>query len=129
MCAPAVPNDVNIDVGVFNEQFFEVFCNDPAVFPVVEGVVPFSCVHVLCHEQVADAAHLLAVGNVIVSFEREFLPAIGFDGGLAFLVETEYDAVFRKTGNGLLYSLFFLSNSLSGEYCHRLLRLSFPPAR
>ena len=108
MCAPAVPNDVNIDVGVFNEQFFEVFCNDPAVFPVVEGVVPFSCVHVLCHEQVADAAHLLTIGDVVVSFEREFLSAIFFDGSLAFLIEAEHDAGFRKASDGLLYSLFFL---------------------
>ena len=88
VCAPAVPDDVDVDLRILIEEFFEVFCDDPAVFPVVEYVVSFSCVHVLRHEQVADAAYFLAVRDVVISSERKFLSAIFFDGGLAFLVET-----------------------------------------
>jgi len=127
MCTPAVPDDVDIFVRIVYQQLLKKLSDDKAVFPIIESVVPLTCMQVSCHKQVSNSFYFLSVRNMVISPKRIFLPAISLYGCLAFLVERNDNTICRAVCDGLLYLKFFLSNSLSGEYCHRLLLLSLAP--
>ena len=65
---------------------------------------------------------------MVISSENIFLTSVNFYCSLSFFIKRKKDAIWRKICNSLLYCNFFLSKSLSGEYCQRLLRFSLAPA-
>lgn len=126
--APAVPDYVNIHIWILFQQFFEKFSDYKAIFPIIKGVMPFSCMDIASHEQIADSFYFLPVRYVIITSENILLPSVNFDCRLTFFIKRQQNAVRRKKSYNLLYCKFFLSKSLSGEYCHLLLLFNLAPA-
>ena len=128
MGTPTVPDYVNIIFWINIEQLIKKFSNDKTVFPVIKGIMPFSCMNIASHKQIAYAFYFLSVRHMVIASKNIFLPAILFYCSLSFFIKGKQYAVLRKICNSLLYCKFFLSKSLSGEYCHRLLLFSLAPA-
>ena len=127
MGTPSIPNYVNILMRINFKQFLKKLRHDETIFPVVESVVTFSRMQISCHEQITYSLNFLAIGHMIIASENIFSPTIFLYGRFALLIKRQNDAIGRARGNRLLYCKFFLSNSLSGEYCQRLLCFNLAP--
>jgi len=87
MTAPSIPDYANLLSWIKIKQFLKKLRHDKAIFPVIESVMPFSCVQILCHEQIAYPFYFLPVGYMIIPLKNIFSSTIFIYGRFAFLIK------------------------------------------